>query len=216
MKSLVLAAVALSAACADSAGSYSVRTLPGGSVEVDASSLMLRTSEIGYRGQSRPASTALVDVRNPLSVPVEVELVGALRDGAGKAVGELHPDSLRIPAGGQRTFALVHHAGAVESAVAADAVVRRARIARFDEPVAVKDGNVYRDGNRVVVAANIENLVDREAYVIVIAGFYDGEGRIVKRPFTVLRLQPMATMPARFVGPAGSESGYIFVGDSRY
>jgi hypothetical protein len=67
----------------------------------------------------------------------------------------------------------------------------------------------------VVTGAAI-NTAERPVKAVVIAGFHDADGAPMKRPFTELTIDGGGRYPVRFVGPDGSESGYLFVGDLAY
>jgi hypothetical protein len=209
------AALLVATACA--ACDEPARFLPshtiGDMLDVRDDSAVIRTGRVGSGQFEGTGTYALVDVGNPLSVDVEATLEGDLLDGDGNRAGALNRESLRIPAGAQRTFALVHHTAPVPSAIGADVRVSTARLAAHAPTIGMSDANVYEDGNRVVVAANLTNKLERETIVVVIAGFYDGDGHIMQRPHSVIRIPGELTKPARFVGPDGSRSGYLFVGE---
>ncbi|MEZ4404028.1 MAG: hypothetical protein R3B06_28660 [Kofleriaceae bacterium] len=177
----------------------------------------IRTAPVGVGAFEAPATFALVDADNHADVAAEVTLGGVLVDADGHEVASLRPASLIIPPGGQRTFALVDRGSAVRStAVGARVDVRGAREPRFPEPVRVTDGHIYRDGDRAVVAAMLENTSDRPVIAMVMAGFHDGDGRPLTRPFAPFVMGAGSSHPSRFVGPDGSRSGYIFIGDVTY
>jgi hypothetical protein len=190
--------------------------LGSGAVVVRRAGIVLASGPVGSGSFAGRGTWALVDVANPLSVDVLATLEGDLLDAGGRPVGRLNRDSLRVPAGAQRTFALVHHAGEVPAATGADVRVHSVQLARHPPTVSMRDAHVYRDGDRVVVAANLTNDLERETIAVVIAGFYDGDGRILQRPHTLLRIPGGVTHPARFVGPDGSRSGYLFLGEQIY
>jgi len=215
MRGRAILALALLAAC-DSRGGYRPNQLGPSVVEVRRAGAVIDHAPVGAGKHKGPGTYVLVDVNNPLSLEVHVTLEGDLLDREGRVLAELNPDSLRIPPGGLRTFALVHHRGEVREAASADIRVRDVVLAVHPPPIAVTDAHIYQDGDRVVVAAYLNNPSDREATVLVVAGFYDGQDRLMKRPFSVLKIQPESRQPARFVGPDGSASGYLFVGDQAY
>jgi hypothetical protein len=51
---------------------------------------------------------------------------------------------------------------------------------------------------------------------MVIASFHDAEGRPMTRPFSMIEIDRRASRPVQFVGPPGSKTGTIFVGDAIY
>ena len=206
-------AAALSAIGCESPDGFDPTAVGRHFVEVRRDAAVIQRGKVGAGRHEGPGTWVLVDVANPLDVDVHVQLVGDLLDARGRAVGVLNEESLRIPAGGLRTFALVHHLRDVPEAAAADIRVQDVRLAKYPPAVTLSEQNVYRDGDRVVVAAHLNNTTDRELIVLVVAGFYDAGGRVMKRPFTVLKLRPNAKEPVRFVGPDGSAAGYLFVAE---
>jgi|GEM_PF-2451239 len=183
-------------------------------IAVRADQLTLRTDSIGIDRFASQATFALVDADNLGDADADVTLGGVLVDADGQEVGQLRPESLRIPAHGRRTFALIdRNRVARPTATGARVDVRGAREPRFAEPVRISDGHVYRDGPRVVVAGMVTNPNDRPCIAMVMAGFHDQDGKPMTRPFSAFELGGNASRPTRFVGPDGSEVGYIFVGD---
>lgn len=213
---LAVGLLAILGGCADRKVGFKPTHIGGSVLDVRRDGAVLMSGSVGSGQFERNGTYVLVDAANPLSVDVIATLEGDLLDASGKPVGALNRDSLRIPAGAQRTFALVHHAGEVPSAVSADIRVVQAQLAKYRPTIGMSDANVYQDGDRVVVAANLHNDTDKETIVVVIAGFYDADGRIMKRPHTVLRIPATVTHPARFVGPPGSKTGYLFLGEQVY
>ena len=207
---LVLSAV-VSVGCSEQAR-FRPSQIGGAGLDIDRAGAVIRHGNVGAGRFQGEGTYVLVDATNRLATDVDVSLEGELLDSQGRAIGALNPDSLRIPAGAQRTFALVHHAGKLADAASADIRVGLVQVAHYALPVHTIDGNVYQDGERVVVAANVVNDTEREIIAVVIAGFYDDSGRIMQRPFSAIRLPPKLTKPARFVGPDGSTRGYLFVG----
>jgi hypothetical protein len=200
----------------DQGGHFRASHVGGSFVQVQRDRLVIQHGVIGAEPHKSEGTFALVDAHNPLEVDLHVTLGGELRDAAGHPLGTLNPESLRIPAGGQRTFALVHHRAKLPSARSAEVRVLSAQLATHPPGIELADANVYRDGERVVVAANLINRSEREAIVLVFAGFYDRVGALLQRPFSVVRIPGKTTRPARFVGPNGSAKGYLFVGDQVY
>ncbi len=179
-----------------------------------SSKIHLRTDAIGVDRFASQATFVLVDADNLGDVDADVTLGGILVDADGRELGPLRPESLRIPAHGRRTFALIDRARTARpTATGARIDVRGAQEPRFAEPVRITDGRVYRDGDRVVVAGMVTNPNDRPCIAMVLAGFHDRDGKPLTRPFSAFELGGNASRPTRFVGPPGSTVGYIFVGD---
>jgi hypothetical protein len=176
----------------------------------------VRTDTVGAGDHARTATFALVDADNLSDRPATVTLGGLLVDGDGHEVGRLRTESLWIPPHGRRTFALVDdHDAARPTATAARIDVRGAIRPRHDEPVTIKDGHVWKDGDRVVATAMVVNSASRPCHAIILAGFHDKDGRPMTRPFSVFPIGAGFERPTRFVGPSGSTTGYIFVGKIR-
>jgi hypothetical protein len=177
--------------------------------------LTLRTDAMGDSGKQ--ATFVLVDADNHANQELLVVLGGDLVDAHGAVVGHLRKDELRIPPGGRRTFALVDdHVTARPSATGATIVVESASLPSGPSPVKVTDGHVYADQGRTVASAYVVNETDHPATSIVIAGFYDADGKPMTRPYEVMSIGGGARRTAQFVGPPGSKSGYIFVGETAY
>ncbi|MBK9032523.1 MAG: hypothetical protein IPL61_14635 [Myxococcales bacterium] len=177
----------------------------------------IRTDAVGVDRFASQATFALVDAENLGDVDAEVTLGGILVDGDGREVAPLRPESLRVPAHGRRTFALVDRGRAARpTATAARVELRGARAAQFAAAVTITEPHIYRDGDRAVVAGQVANTSDRPCIAMVLAGFHDRDGRPMTRPFAAFELGGNATRPTRFVGPDGSSAGYIFVGDVTY
>jgi len=172
--------------------------------------------EVGVGRWNTTASYVLVDARNTTDEDLLVTIGGTLAGEDKSVVGTLRRQSLRIPAGGVRTFALVDTDDEPRAASSATIKVVGAMRVVHKRSVMVIDGNVYRDGDRVVVAGNVVNTADREVYVVVIAGFYDENGAPMKRPSTKYTLTGHGKRSAQFVGPDGSRSAYLFIGEAAY
>jgi hypothetical protein len=163
------------------------------------------------------ATFALVHADNGGDTDTIVTLGGVLVDGDGHEVGRLEPDTLRIPAHGRRTFALVDD-GRQSRPTATDARidVRTAAPAQHPETVRITDGEVSKVSGQVVASGTVENLTDRPAIAVVIAGFQDAAGKPLTRPFALYQLEPHGKKAALFTGPPGTATGYIFVGQVEF
>jgi len=186
-------------------------------VRIDTGTMNLRTDQVGHDQWESRATFVLVDANNDHSQDLMVTLRGEFLDPGGAVVGKSTTYSLRVPAGGVRTFALVDDRQAPRpTATSVRIEVLGAYAPDYPPPVQVTDGRVYRDGNRVVANAMIHNTAERPVYAIVLAGFYDQDGKALTRPFTPMYLPGAGKHPAEFVGPPGSVRGYIFIGDLKY
>jgi hypothetical protein len=176
----------------------------------------VRTDTVGMAPHEQTSTFALVDADNLGDRPARVTLGGVLVDADGQEVGRLRAETLWVPPRGRRTFALVDDKDAARaSATTARIDVRGAVRPRFDEPIKVEQGHVWKDGDRVVATAMIVNTADRPCQAVVLAGFHDKDGVPLTRPFSVFPIGAKVERPARFVGPPGSTTGYIFIGKIR-
>ena len=163
------------------------------------------------------ATFALVHADNGDDQDALVTLGGVLVDADGQEVGALAPASLRIPAHGRRTFALLDSARQVRpTATEARIDVREAARAEQPETVRITDGEVSTVAGQIVASGTVENLTDRPAQAVIVAGFQDADGRPLTRPFALYELPPHGKKAAVFTGPAGTATGYIFVGQVEF
>ena len=177
--------------------------------------VVVRHDQVGEGKFETRASYVLVDAENLAETDALVTLAGTLVDAAGETVGTLRPESLFVPKGGRRMFALVDD-GNAERAAAVDARIelRGAVVARWRPAVRIHDVEVFDDRGRVMIAGHVTNLADRPGKIIVFAGFQDADGTPMARPFLLLELGSQITDTVRFVGPEGSKAAYLFVGDA--
>jgi hypothetical protein len=177
----------------------------------------LRTDTVGEGEFSQRASFVLVDAENTGGEGAVVALGGQLTDDRGAAVGELKPQSLWIPAGETRTFALVDRAQASRpDAHAARIVVRSATIPNYPPPAHVDQIREVPDNGKLVVQGVLHNDTDRRGEIEVIASFHASDRTPMTRPFTLLHVQARSEQTVQFVSPPGAAHGTIFVGDSSY
>lgn len=179
--------------------------------------MQLTTGLVGVGKFESEATYALVDAINNADQDLMVTLAGVFRDASGAEVGRATRQSLRIPAGGRRTYALVDaDAEVLPGATDVEVSVVGAMALDYSPPVVITEGHVYDDRGRAVVSGYVVNTADREAKAIVVAGFYDADGVPVKRPSTLFTLTGKGKRGVQFVGPEGSRSAYLFVGDVVY
>jgi hypothetical protein len=214
---LLVAAVAVSVA----AGAAACREPPRQMKRIEPELISVseiqtvRTDTIADAG--RAATFVLVDVDNRAEDEALVTLGGEWLDAGGAVVGPLRKETLRIPPRGRRTFALLDGVLAARpTAVKARLQVVDAAVPLTRAPMRIIEGNVYQDQGRAVVAGYLVNDAERGGRAIVIAGFHDADGKPMTRPFTLFEIGGTTKLPARFVGPPGSTTAYIFVGDVVY
>lgn len=177
----------------------------------------LRTDTIGSGQFSDLATFVLVEAENTAREGADVTLGGELTDEAGKTVGELRAQSVYVPAGETRTFALVDkQRKARPDAKAARIYVRGAQVPKHLPPVTIDGIRQLEDNGKTVVQAVVKNDAERGGNIMVIATFYDAQGKPMTRPFSMLWVDKHAELPVQFAGPSGSTRGTIFLGDVAY
>ncbi len=176
----------------------------------------LRTDTIGDGKWAEQSTFVLVEAENTSKEGAYVTLAGDLVDPDGATVGTLKPQSLFVPAGELRTFALVDiERRPKPTAKGARLFVRGAKI--MTAPPARVDGvKQITDGDKIVMQGVLKNEAKRGGELMVIATFYAPDGRPMTRPFTVLWVAPNGELPVQFVGPPGSTRGTLFIGDAVY
>ena len=176
----------------------------------------LRTDTIGDGKFTDLATFVLVEAENTAKEGAYVTLGGELTDEAGAHVSELRPQSLWIPSGELRTFALIDRARKPRpDAKAAKIYVRGAQIAH-PPPARIDGFRQLDDADKVVVQGTLVNEAKRGGNIMVIATFYDANGKPMTRPFSLLWVDKLGSLPVQFAGPVGSKRGTIFIGDVAY
>jgi hypothetical protein len=176
----------------------------------------LRTDSIGEGKWVEQATFVLVEAENTAKEGAYVTLGGELADESGKTIGELRAQSLWIPAGELRTFALVDRERKPRpDARGAHIRVRGAQVSK--PPPAHIDGlRQLMDGDKALVQGTVVNEAARGGSIVVIASFYGADGRPMTRPFSLVWVEPKAGQPVQFVGPSGSTRGTLFIGETVY
>lgn len=186
-------------------------------IDVVTDKLRVVSGDVGHDQWKTDATYVLVEARNESDRDVDVTLGGALTSADGATLGALRKESIRIPAGGGRMFALVDSEQVARpGATGARVDVLGALPVEYAPPIIVTDGHVYSDQDRAVVAGNVINTADRPGSAVVIAAFFDADGRPMQRPSTLFKLDPMGKRGTQFVGPVGSKSAYLFIGEVNY
>jgi hypothetical protein len=176
----------------------------------------LRTDTIGEGKWLEVATFVLVEAENTSKEGAYVTLTGELANEAGTTISELKPQSLWIPAGEIRTFALVdRERKSRPEAKGARIRVRGAQVSR-PPPAHIDQFKQVTDGDKVLVQGTVTNEAARGGSIMVIASFYGSDGRPMTRPFSLVWLEPNAGQPVQFVGPPGSTRGTIFIGETAY
>ncbi|MDB4963037.1 MAG: hypothetical protein JWP01_3036 [Myxococcales bacterium] len=203
------------------AGSACKNTTASRSLDLDAirvtGDARMRTDTVGEGGFASTSTFVLVDAENASSTGAYVTLAGELTDSTGGTVGVLKPQSLWVPGGERRTFALVDTERVARPASTSARIVVRGALIPDEPPRArIEQLHVFDDYGKSVVQANLVNDADRLGQIMVIAAFHDADGRPMTRPFQMIQIDRKQTRPVQFVGPQGSKTGTIFVGDVVY
>lgn len=176
----------------------------------------LRTDTVGDGKFTDLATFVLVEAENTAKEGAYVTLGGELADESGTRVSELRAQSLWIPAGELRTFALVDKQRKPRpSAKAAKIYVRGAKLGK-PPPATVHGLRAIDDHGKAIVQATVKNEAGRGGNIMVVASFYGPDGKPMTRPFSMLWVDKNGELPVQFVGPPGSTRGTIFIGDVAY
>jgi hypothetical protein len=209
-----VASLAICAALAASCGKDESARPPVDLARIQVSGAVVKSGPVGEPRWRSQATYALVEARNQTDADVMVTLGGEL-EGAGQS-WPLRRESLRVPAGGSRLFALVDEGQAERQAIGARVAVTGAVHVAYPPPFAVTDGNVVLDEDRAVAAGYVVNTAERDGSAVVIGAFFDESGAPLQRTSTVFALSPGGKRGVRLVGPVGSRSAYLFVGEVNY
>jgi hypothetical protein len=186
-------------------------------IHVDADRLAVKTGPVGHDKWKSNATYVLVEAKNTDSKDLMVTLSAELVDGDKKVVGKTRRESIRIPAGGSRLFALVDDKQVERpTATGARVDVRGAEVVDYPAPFVITDGHVYSDQDRAVVAGYLLNNADRPGKAMVLAAFFDEKGRPMKRTSTLFDIAGKGKRGMQFVGPDASRGAYLFIGEVQY
>jgi len=159
----------------------------------------------------------LVDAENTGTESAYVTLGGELTDDGGAIIGTLKAQSLWVPAGERRLFALVDNERKERPASTSARIVVRGALVPDSPPRArIEQLHTFDDYGKVVAQANLVNDADRIGKAIVVSAFHDARGKPMTRPFQIVEIDRKQTKPVQFVGPKGSTTGTIFVADVAY
>lgn len=177
----------------------------------------MRTDTVGDGAFQDTATFVLVDAENRATDGAHVTLGGALVDAGGADVGALKPQSLWIPAGGSRTFALVDAERKPRPDAKLTRIEVRGALVPLDPPRArIEELHSFVDQDRIIVQAYLVNDAERIGRIVVIGAFHDEANRPMTRPFEVVEIAARSREVVRFIGPPRSKRGTIFVGDTVY
>lgn len=177
----------------------------------------LRTDTVGGGKFTDTATFVLVDAENRAAAGAYVTLGGALVEEGGAEAGTLNPQSLWIPAGQSRTFALVDsERKARPTAKSARIEVRGALVPDSPPRARIEELHTFAEGDRLVLQAYLVNDAERIGQVVVIGAFHDDGNRPMTRPFELVEIGPKTRQVVKFIGPPRAKRGTIFVGDAVY
>lgn len=202
-------------------GAGCAKSKPARNLDLDrvrvTSDARMRTDQVGEGAFASTATFVLVDAENTSADGAYITLGGDLTDAGGAVLGHLKPQSLWIPGGEARTFALVDTERQPRPASTSARIIVRGALIPDEPPRArISDLHLFDDYGKAVVQANLVNDAERPGQIMVIASFHDASGRPMTRPFQMLEIDAHQTRPVQFVGPQGSKTGTIYVGDVVY
>jgi hypothetical protein len=194
---------------------------PSRSLDLDliwvSSEPKVRTDTVGEGPFASQSTFVLVDAENRGPEAAMVTLGGTFRDGDGAVVGTLNPESLWIPAGDRRMFALVDKARVPRpEARGAQILVYGAKVTDRPPIMRIVEPRSFDDFGKQIAQAKLINDADRPGRAVVIGAFYDSQNRPMTRPFTTVPIDSKSTLPLQLVGPPGSTTGTIFLGEIVY
>jgi hypothetical protein len=177
----------------------------------------LRTDNVGVGDAAPRATFVLVDAGNTSHDDAYVTLGGTLKDDAGAVVGALKGQTLLVPAGGERTFALVDDQRAARpTATTVSIEVRRAQVPTSPPLAHVDEVRAYPDFGKLVANGVLINDSDRQGNIMVVASFHDAEHKPMTRPFSMIVIGAHVRQTVQFVSPPGATTAAIYVADVLY
>ncbi len=151
LRTLILAAAVLLGGCA--------KSKPARQLDLDAirvtGDARLRTDTVGGGEFAEKATFVLVDAANTGAEGAYVTLGGDLTAAGGDVLGHLKPQSIWVPSGEKRTFALVDTERQPRPSSASARIVVRGALIPDEPPKArIADLHVFDDYGKTVVQAN--------------------------------------------------------------
>jgi hypothetical protein len=177
----------------------------------------LRTDTVGDGQFADMSSFVLVDAENDAAEGAYVTLGGELTDATGATVATLRAQSLWIPAGEQRTYALVDRDRQPRPTASSARIYVRGANVPASPPVAhVGEVREVADNGKIVVQGTLHNDAERAGNIMVIASFHDDHNKPLTRPFSMVHVGAHEAQAVQFIGPPGAVHATIFVGDGMY
>jgi hypothetical protein len=172
---------------------------------------------VGEGEHTETATFVLVDAENTGPDGAYITLGGELADTDDHVVSEFKPQSLWIPGGETRTYALVDRERKPRpTAQKARIKVRSATIPERPPPARIDHVREIEDNGKLVVQGTLHNEAARPGDIMVIASFHGPDGRPMTRPFSIVRVPATAQQDIQFVSPPGAKHGTIYVGDMNF
>jgi hypothetical protein len=176
----------------------------GAGISVRDSTVTIKTGDVGQ--EHTPGTYVFADVANDGDVDRIVHVGGRL------AGSDLVGDELRVPAHQARTFALVA-SGPMPDATSAELTIVSARPITTPDPIGLKDVR-FKDG---AIEGTVANTTQSDATGISVAAtFYDAQGKILARPYTLLTLAARTQRAIKLIGPRDADHAVMFVAQSMY
>lgn len=182
-----------------------------------SSKVTMRTDTVGEGEHTANASFVLVEAENRGPQAATVSLSGTFRDEHGAELGVLRAESLWMPPGGRRLFALVDRDRQPRpTARGAQIVVSGVRAAARPPIMRIEGESSRDDFGKILVSGTLVNDADRAGRAMVFGAFFDGKDKPMTRPFVVVPIAAKSTLPVHLVGPPGSTRGALYLGDLVY
>lgn len=212
------AALSLALVGCKKSASWGGKKLDASAVHVATDRLHLRQVKVGLEPQHQSVATVvMVDVRNDHDKDVDVTLDGKLFDAGNKPIGTLTKQSLRIPKGATRLFALVDSEAKERKAAAGASIeVEGVHEVKSASEIHISGVKVYKDKNvdRVILQAKVDNTGKASVRTLILCAFYDKDNVPLSRPFSELRLKVGESQAVQFIGPEGSVRADIYPGET--
>lgn len=174
----------------------------------------MRTDTVGVGKWAENSAYVLADAKNTANEGAYVTLAGEMLDAGGKPMSKLRPQSIYIPPGESRTFALVDAERKPRpNAKGAKVEVRGALVPPKPPDARIEELHTFDDHGQLVLQAYVINGADRIGTIMVLASFHDADGLPLERPFKMQSIPAGGRESVRFIGPPGSKTGAIYVGE---
>lgn len=176
----------------------------------------LRTDTVGDGKWQKDSAFVLVDAENTSNEGCYITLAGDLTDDGGLVVGTLRAQSLWTPAHESRTFALVDSERVPRPTATSARIKVRGALVDRPPPAHVEDIHTFTFPDKTVVQGTLVNEGNGAGRITVIGAFHDAQGKPTKRPWDLIDVAAKGRANISFVGPAGSTTATLFVGEWAY